>query len=55
LKVKQINLLKPIEFTPPLKVSANDIEVVEENELIINETSGSVEEDNDDKGQISLF
>ena len=55
LKVKQINLLKPIEFTPPLKVSANDIEVVEENELIINETSSIVEEDNDDKGQISLF
>ena len=54
LKIKQINLLEPIEYLPPIEVAANDIEVVEENELITNKINDTKQEE-EDKGQISLF
>jgi len=53
-KVKQINLMDSIEYTPPVEVSANDIEVVD-----VSEVSDEKEDPNDnsdlDKGQITLF
>ena len=54
LKIKQINLLEPIEYFPPIEVAAKDIEVVEENELITNKINDTKQEE-EDKGQISLF
>ena len=52
-KVKQINLLDSIEYTPPIEVSANEIEVVDVSEV------KDEREDHDgpdlDKGQITLF
>ncbi|MDC1535043.1 DNA gyrase/topoisomerase IV subunit A [Flavobacteriaceae bacterium] len=52
-KIKQINILESKEFTPPVEVSANEIEVVDVNE-ISDETDNSNENDGD-KGQITLF
>ena len=52
-KIKQINVLESKEFTPPVEVSANEIEVVDVNE-ISDETDNSNENDGD-KGQITLF
>jgi topoisomerase-4 subunit A len=52
-KVKQINILESKEYVPPFEVSANEIEVVDENE-IIEEVNDSSENDTD-KGQTTLF
>ncbi|MDB9712617.1 DNA gyrase/topoisomerase IV subunit A [Flavobacteriaceae bacterium] len=52
-KIKQINILESKEFTPPVEVSANEIEVFDVNE-ISDETDNSNENDGD-KGQITLF
>ena len=52
-KVKQINLIDSIEFTPPLEVSANEIEVVD-----VSEIKNKIEESDEtdlDQGQITLF
>ena len=52
-KVKQINILESKEHVPPIEVSANEIEVIDENE-IIEEVNDSSENDTD-KGQTTLF
>ena len=52
-KVKQINILESKEYVPPIEVSANEIEVIDENE-IIEEVKDSSENDTD-KGQTTLF
>jgi topoisomerase-4 subunit A len=52
-KVKQINILESKEYVPPIEVSANEIEVIDENE-IIEEVNDSSENDTD-KGQTTLF
>ena len=52
-KVKQINILESKVYEPPIEVSANEIEVIDENEIKI-ELNVSVENDTD-KGQTSLF
>ena len=52
-KVKQINILESKEYVPPVEVSANEIEVIDENE-IIEEVNDSSENDTD-KGQTTLF
>ena len=52
-KVKQINILESKVYDPPIEVSANEIEVIDENEIKI-ELNVSVENDTD-KGQTSLF
>ena len=52
-KVKQINLIDSIEFTPPVEVSANEIEVVD-----VSEIKNKIEESDEtdlDQGQITLF
>ena len=52
-KVKQINLIDSIEFTPPVEVSANEIEVVD-----VSEIKNKIEETDEtdlDQGQITLF
>ena len=52
-KVKQINILESKVYEPPIEVSANEIEVIDENEIKI-ELNVSGENDTD-KGQITLF
>jgi len=52
-KVKQINILESKVYDPPIEVSANEIEVIDENEIKI-ELNVSGENDTD-KGQTSLF
>jgi topoisomerase-4 subunit A len=52
-KIKQINILESKEYVPPIEVSANEIEVIDENE-IIEEVNDSSENDTD-KGQTTLF
>ena len=52
-KVKQINILESKEYVPPIEVSANEIEVINENE-IIEEVKDSSENDTD-SGQTTLF
>ena len=52
-KVKQINILESKVYDPPIEVSANEIEVIDENEIKI-ELNVSVENDTD-KGQTTLF
>ena len=52
-KVKQINILESKVYDPPIEVSANEIEVIDENEIKI-ELNVSGENDTD-KGQITLF
>jgi len=52
-KVKQINILESKEYVPPIEVSANEIEVIDENE-IIEEVKDSSENDTD-SGQTTLF
>ena len=52
-KVKQINILESKVYEPPIEVSANEIEVIDENEIKI-ELNVSVENDTD-KGQTTLF
>ena len=52
-KVKQINILESKEYVPPVEVSANEIEVIDENE-IIEEVKDSSENDTD-SGQTTLF
>ena len=52
-KVKQINILESKVYDPPTEVSANEIEVIDENEIKI-ELNVSVENDTD-KGQTTLF
>ncbi len=48
-KVKQVNLLEPLEYIPPVEKAANEIEVVDENVLI---NSSEIDES---KSQTSLF
>ena len=52
-KIKQINLLESKEYTPPIEISANEIEVVDENE--IKEETDVTNENDLDKGQTTLF
>ena len=52
-KVKQINILESKEYVPPIEVSANEIEVIDENE-IIEEVKDSSENDTDSV-QTTLF
>ena len=52
-KVKQINILESKVYDPPIEVSANEIEVIDENEIKI-ELNVSVEND-PEKGQTTLF
>ena len=52
-KVKQINILESKVYVPPIEVSANEIEVIDENEIKI-ELNVSGENDTD-KGQTTLF
>ncbi|MDA9572722.1 DNA gyrase/topoisomerase IV subunit A [Flavobacteriaceae bacterium] len=52
-KVKQINILESKEYVPPIEVSANEIEVIDENE-IIEEVKDSSENDTDSI-QTTLF
>ena len=52
-KVKQINLLESKEYAPPIEISANDIEVIDENE--IKEETDVPNENDMDKGQTTLF
>ena len=52
-KVKQINILESKVYVPPIEVSANEIEVIDENEIKI-ELNLSGENDTD-KGQTTLF
>ena len=52
-KVKQINILESKVYEPPIEVSANEIEVIDENEIKI-ELNVSGENDTD-KGQTTLF
>ena len=52
-KVKQINILESKVYDPPIEVSANEIEVIDENEIKI-ELNVSAENDTD-KGQTTLF
>ena len=52
-KVKQINILESKVYDPPIEVSANEIEVIDENEIKI-ELNVSGENDTD-KGQTTLF
>ena len=52
-KVKQINILESKVYDPPIEVSANEIEVIDENEIKI-ELNVSGENDRD-KGQTTLF
>ena len=52
-KVKQINLIDSLEFTPPVEVSANEIEVVD-----VSEVKNKIQESDEadlDQGQITLF
>ena len=52
-KVKQINILESKVYEPPIEVSANEIEVIDENEIKI---GLNVYGENDtDKGQTTLF
>mgnify|MGYP000924622373 FL=1 len=52
-KVKQINILESKVYEPPIEVSANEIEVIDENEIKIGlNVSG---ENDTDKGQTTLF
>ena len=52
-KVKQINILESKVYVPPIEVSANEIEVIDENEI---KTELNVSGENDtDKGQTTLF
>ena len=52
-KVKQINILESKVYEPPIEVSANEIEVIDESEIKI-ELNVSGENDTD-KGQTTLF
>ena len=52
-KVKQINILESKVYEPPIEVSANEIEVIDENEIKI-ELNVSGEND-PEKGQTTLF
>ena len=52
-KVKQINILESKVYDPPIEVSANEIEVIDESEIKI-EVNVSGENDTD-KGQTTLF
>lgn len=52
-KVKQINILESKVYDPPIEVSANEIEVIDENEIKI-ELNVSGEND-PEKGQTTLF
>ena len=52
-KIKQINLLESKEYAPPIEISANEIEVVDENE--IKEETDVTDENDLDKGQTTLF
>ena len=52
-KVKQINILESKVYEPPIEVSANEIEVIDENEIKI-ELNVSGENDTE-KGQTTLF
>jgi hypothetical protein len=52
-KIKQINLLDSIDYTPPVELSANEIEVVDVSE--INEEKEDHDGSDLDKGQITLF
>jgi topoisomerase-4 subunit A len=52
-KIKQINLLDSIEYTPPVELSANEIEVVDVSE--VNEEKEDHDDTDLDKGQITLF
>ena len=52
-KVKQINILESKVYDPPIEVSANEIEVIDESEIKI-ELNVSGENDTD-KGQTTLF
>ncbi|MDB4212788.1 DNA gyrase/topoisomerase IV subunit A [Flavobacteriaceae bacterium] len=52
-KVKQINILESKEYVPPIEVSANEIEVIDENEIIV-EVKDSSENDTDSV-QTTLF
>ena len=52
-KVKQINLIDSLDFTPPVEVSANEIEVVD-----VSEIKNKIEESDETdlgQGQITLF
>ncbi|MBC8398624.1 MAG: DNA gyrase/topoisomerase IV subunit A [Flavobacteriales bacterium] len=52
-KVKQINILESKVYEPPIEVSANEIEVIDENEIKIGlNVSG---ENDTDNGQTTLF
>ena len=52
-KIKQINILESKEHVPPIEVSANEIEVIDENE--IKEELKDSSENETDKGQTTLF
>ncbi|MDB4180180.1 DNA gyrase/topoisomerase IV subunit A [Flavobacteriaceae bacterium] len=52
-KVKQINILESKEYVPPIEVSANEIEVIDENEII--EEVKDPSENDTDSGQTTLF
>jgi topoisomerase-4 subunit A len=52
-KIKQINLLDSIEYTPPVELSANEIEVVDVSE--VKEEKEDHDDTDLDKGQITLF
>ena len=52
-KIKQINILESKEHVPPIEVSANEIEVIDENE--IKEELKDSSENDTDKGQTTLF
>ena len=52
-KIKQINILESKEHIPPIEVSANEIEVIDENE--IKEEVNDSSENDTDKGQTTLF
>ena len=52
-KIKQINILESKEHIPPIEVSANEIEVIDENE--IKEELKDSSENDTDKGQTTLF
>jgi topoisomerase IV subunit A len=51
--VKQINILESKEYVPPIEVSANEIEVIDENEII--EEVKDPSENDTDSGQTTLF
>jgi len=52
-KVKQINILESKEYVPPIEVSANEIEVIDENEII--EEVKDFSENDTDSVQTTLF